>query len=94
MPAIAGSYLPSRGSTIRVVIRAQTIVIMIVEPIPKNRFEVMSIVLRRVDEADRLVGDLGQDRVARGDQQVDAEAAGDAGERSGDAGQADACRHS
>ena len=65
----------------RVVTTASSTVSTMVEPIPKYRFAVMSIDCAGFDQVDGLVGDLGEDRVGRGDEQVDAEAAGDTGER-------------
>ena len=54
---------------------------------PKYRFAARSIELFGVDEPARVVRDLRQDTVERGDQEVDSEAGGDARERGRDAGE-------
>ena len=65
----------------------RTIATKIVEPIPKYRFAARSMCWLGRPSAGRVVRDLGQHAVERRDQEVHAEARGDAGERGRDAGQ-------
>ena len=64
-----------------------TTVMKSVETMLNHRFAVMPMERYRIRERDRLVGHLGEDPVARGDQDVDREAAGDPGVRRGQPGQ-------
>ena len=76
---------PSLGSTMRVVTSVPTIVIRNVLTIMKNQLAVGRIsfaspgAIGRVDEARRLGGDAGEQRIDRADQQVGGVAAGDTG---------------
>ena len=93
-PASAGSQAPSRPSTSRAVMNVSTIATKIVEDDPEVQVRGEVDVRARVDQRRRVVGDLGQHAVDRRDQEVHAEAGGDARERGRDARPAGVARRS
>ena len=78
----------------RIETNVSTIVIRMVEAMPKYRLAARSIERFGVDERDGVVGDLGEDAVERRDQEVDPEAGRDAGERGCHARRAGCARRS
>ena len=84
--AAPASTAPAGARSIRSVRTAATIARMIEQAIAKNQFATIVIGSLPRDQADRLVGDLGDHRVGRRQDEVDAEDRADAGEAGGHAG--------